>query len=110
MSLAHKSLLSFQYLYKKNHIMKSQSFLLVFTLVPVYFLINVFDVGYMDIYFYASYILLLIFVLKLWKSEGKVDYIKLHFLLKIILLAGVICILLIKPTVIENGQKLLLIR
>jgi 4-hydroxybenzoate polyprenyltransferase len=86
------------------------SLLLVFTIVPVYFLINVFDVGYMDIYFYVSYILLLIFILKLWKSEGKVDYIKLHFLLKIILLAGVICIVLIKPTVIENGQKLLLIR
>jgi 4-hydroxybenzoate polyprenyltransferase len=47
--------------------------------------------------------------MKLWKSEGKVAYIKLHFLLKIILLAGVICIVLIKPDVIENGQKLLLI-
>jgi len=86
------------------------SLLLGFTVVPVYFLINVYDVGYMDIYFYVSYILLIIFVLKLWKSEGKVDYIKLHFLLKIILLAGVICIVLIKPTVIENGQKLLLIK
>jgi 4-hydroxybenzoate polyprenyltransferase len=48
--------------------------------------------------------------MKLWKSEGKVDYIKLHFLLKIILLAGVICIVLINPDVIENGQKLLLIQ
>lgn len=86
------------------------STLLFLTLIPVYFLINVYDVGYMDIYFYVSYILLLIFVLKLWNSEGKIDYIKLHFLLKIILLAGVICIILIKPTVVENGQKLLLIR
>lgn len=86
------------------------SILLFLTLFPVYFLINVYDVGYMDIYFYVSYILLLIFVLKLWNSEGKIDYIKLHFLLKIILLAGVICIILIKPTVVENGQKLLLIR
>ena len=84
--------------------------MLLCTVVPVYFLINVFDVGYMDIYFYSSYILLLIFVLKLWKSEGKVAYIKLHFLLKIILLAGVLCIVLIKPDVIENGQKWLLIR
>lgn len=96
--------------YGENFAKKIISFLLLLTIVPVYFLINVYDVGYMDIYFYVSYILLLVFVLKLWKSEGKVDYIKLHFLLKIILLAGVICIVLIKPTVIENGQKLLLIR
>ncbi len=94
----------------ENLAKKIISLLLLCTVVPVYFLINVYDVGYMDSYFYISYILLLIFVLKLWKSEGKVDYIKLHFLLKIILLAGVICIVLIKPTVIENGQKLLLIR
>ncbi|CAM4352859.1 geranylgeranylglycerol-phosphate geranylgeranyltransferase [Flavobacterium terrigena] len=96
--------------YGENFSKKIISLLLLSTLLPVYFLINVYDVGYMDVYFYASYILLIIFVLKLWKSEGKVDYIKLHFLLKIILLAGVICIVLIKPTVIENGQKLLLIR
>lgn len=94
----------------ENIAKKTISLLLLCTIVPVYFLINVFDVGYMDIYFYLSYMLLIVFVLKLWKSEGKVDYIKLHFLLKIILLAGVICIVLIKPTVIENGQKLLLIK
>lgn len=94
----------------ENFAKKIISLLLLCTVVPVYFLINVFDVGYMDIYFYSSYILLLIFVLKLWNSEGKVAYIKLHFLLKIILLAGIICIILIKPDVIENGQKLLLIR
>lgn len=96
--------------YGENFAKRIISTLLFLTLFPVYFLINVYDVGYMDIYFYVSYILLLIFILKLWNSEGKIDYIKLHFLLKIILLAGVICIILIKPTVVENGQKLLLIR
>ena len=82
--------------------------LLVGTLLPVYFLVNVYDVGYMDIYSYVSYLVLIAFAMKLWNSEGKVDYVKLHFLLKIILIAGVICIVLIKPTVIENGQKLFL--
>ncbi|MES2864622.1 MAG: geranylgeranylglycerol-phosphate geranylgeranyltransferase [Bacteroidota bacterium] len=96
--------------YGENFAKKIISSLLLMTIFPVYFLINVFDVGYMDIYFYVSYILLIVFVLKLWNSEGKVDYIKLHFLLKIILLAGVVSIVLIKPTVIESGQKLLLIR
>lgn len=93
----------------ENFAKKIISGLLALTIFPVYFLVNVYDVGYMDIYFYVSYILLLIFVLKLWNSAGKIDYIKLHFLLKIILLAGVICIVLIKPTVIENGQKLFFI-
>ena len=74
----------------------------------MYFLVDVYDVGYMDVYFYISYLVLIAFVLKLWKSEGKIDYVKLHFLLKLILIAGVVCIVLIKPTVIENGQKLFL--
>lgn len=95
--------------YGENFSKKIITLLLGLTIIPVYFLINVYDVGYMDIYFYVSYILLIVFILKLWASEGKIDYIKLHFLLKIILLAGVICIVLIKPAVIENGQKLFLV-
>lgn len=82
--------------------------LLIGTLIPVYFLVNIYNVGYMDLYFYISYLLLIVFILKLWKSEGKIEYVKLHFLLKLILFLGVISIVLIKPAVIENGQKLFL--
>lgn len=83
------------------------TFLIVLSIIPVYFLTDVFEVGYMDMYFYASLIVLLIFMSFLWKSKTKTDYIKLHFLLKIIILAGVFCIVLIEPSVLINGKKLI---
>jgi 4-hydroxybenzoate polyprenyltransferase len=47
------------------------SVLLSFTIIPVYLLVDVYDVGTMEIYFYACLILLLFFLLYLWKSERK---------------------------------------
>lgn len=81
--------------------------LTISTVAPVYLLIDVFDVGYMDVYFYVSLIVLLFFLLKLWKSKSKPQYLKLHFLLKFIILAGVFCIVLIEPTVLLHGKKLI---
>lgn len=81
--------------------------LTISTVVPVYLLIDVFDVGYMDVYFYVSLIVLLFFLLKLWKSKSKPQYLKLHFLLKFIILAGVFCIVLIEPSVLLHGKKLI---
>lgn len=83
------------------------STLTIATLIPVYFLINIYDVGYMDIYFYASLLLLLFFFVQLWQSKNKADFLKLHFLLKFIIVAGVFCIVLIDPAVLLHGQKLL---
>jgi 4-hydroxybenzoate polyprenyltransferase len=77
------------------------------TVIPVYFLIEKYDVGYMDIYFYISFIILIIFLLKLWKSNNQNQYIQLHNLLKIIIVAGVFCIILIDPTVLINGKAVL---
>jgi 4-hydroxybenzoate polyprenyltransferase len=81
--------------------------LLFATLFPVYFLINIYDVGYMDIYFYLCFIIFIFFGLKLWKSNSKEDYLQLHNVLKFIVVAGVFCIILIDPTVLWNGEKLL---
>lgn len=77
------------------------------TIIPVYFLTDVYNVGYMDIYFYMSLVGLIFFLIKLWKSELKEDYIKLHFLLKLIIVSGVFCIMLIEPQVLVNGENLL---
>lgn len=77
------------------------------TIVPVYFLTDVFEVGYMDIYFYGSLLLLVFFVMFLWKADSKSKYVQLHFLLKVIILAGVFCIVLIDPSVLINGKKLI---
>lgn len=83
--------------------------LLVFaTLFPVYFLTNVFDIGFMDTYFYVSLLLLLFFVTQLWQFQSKSGFLKLHFLLKFIIVAGVFSIVLIEPEVLLHGKKLIL--
>ncbi len=81
--------------------------LVISTLIPVYVLIEMFDVGYMDMYFYASFIALLFFVIHLWKSEEKKQYLQLHNVLKVIIVLGVFCIILIKPSVIIHGRQML---
>jgi 4-hydroxybenzoate polyprenyltransferase len=70
------------------------------TIIPVYFLLNHFFIGYMDLYFYASVILLLIFLLVLWKSRVKIHYLILHNILKLVIVAGVFCILLLDINVV----------
>ena len=45
--------------------------LALLTIIPVYFLINVYDVGYMDIYFYFGFIIMIFFLLYLWKWKSK---------------------------------------
>lgn len=79
----------------------------ILSVIPVYVLIEIFDVGYMDIYFYGCLIALIFFVLTLWKSNNKHEFLKLHNLLKILIVLGIFCILLIKPSVFENFEKFL---
>ncbi|WP_281227715.1 geranylgeranylglycerol-phosphate geranylgeranyltransferase [Flavobacterium aquiphilum] len=82
--------------------------LAILTIVPVYFLINVYDVGYMDIYFYFGFIIMIFFLLYLWKWETKEKYVLLHNVLKFLIVAGVFCIVLINPSVLWHGKNLLL--
>ena len=77
------------------------------TIVPIYFLVEIFEVGYMDIYFYVSLIVLIFFLQKLWKSNSKPDYLKLHNMLKFLVVFGVFCIVLINPEVLVHGRRLL---
>jgi 4-hydroxybenzoate polyprenyltransferase len=81
--------------------------LTIATVVPVYILIEKFDVGYMDIYFYLTFIVLIGFLLKLWQSNLHSDYVYLHNTLKILIVAGVFCIVLINPEVLIHGRALL---
>ena len=81
--------------------------LTISTIIPVYILIEKYDVGYMDIYFYISLIILICFLLKLWKSQTQPEYVQLHVVLKILIVAGVFCIVLINPSVLINGKALL---
>ena len=79
-------------LFGENAAKYTISFLTLSSIIPVYFLIDVFDVGYMDIYFYTSYLILIFFLLKLWKSKTKQEFVKLHFLIKLIILVQIIFI------------------
>jgi 4-hydroxybenzoate polyprenyltransferase len=81
--------------------------LTIATVIPVYILVEKFNVGYMDIYFYASLIVLILFAFKLWKSDSHQEYLQLHNILKIIIIAGVFSIILIEPSVLIHGRNLL---
>ncbi len=82
--------------------------LTIATLLPVYVLIEVFDVGYMDIYFYSCLIILIFFLLYLWNSTTKNQYLVLHNILKFLIVSGVFCIILINPSLLWHGKKLLM--
>lgn len=77
------------------------------TLIPVYLLIDVYDVGYMDIYFYTGMIIIIYFLAQLWKAETPKHYLQLHNILKLLIVAGIFCIVLIEPSVLVHGRKVL---
>lgn len=77
------------------------------TIIPVYLLIDVYDVGYMDMYFYAGMIVIIWFLIQLWKAKTQKEYVMLHNILKFLIVAGVFCIVLIDPSVLVHGRKLL---
>jgi 4-hydroxybenzoate polyprenyltransferase len=78
------------------------SALAIITLIPTCLLLFYFEVGYMYLFFYLSLFLLLVFLILLWKSTTKIQYLILHNILKFIILAGVFSILLLDVSVILN--------
>ncbi|MDD3721678.1 MAG: geranylgeranylglycerol-phosphate geranylgeranyltransferase [Lutibacter sp.] len=72
------------------------------TLNPIYFLLKYPEIGGMRYYFYVSGIVLFLFVFFLWFSKNKNIYTILHFVLKLMLLAGVFSLALIDYSVIIN--------
>lgn len=74
--------------------------LVALTIIPIYLLVTRFNIGYMDYFFYASVVLLLIFLGLLWFSKEHIHYLVLHNILKLIIVAGVFSILLINPDVV----------
>lgn len=72
------------------------------TLIPTILLVNYFNVGHMNYFFYLSAMLLLVFILFLWRSKTKTHYLILHNILKFIIVAGVFCIVLIDIDLVLN--------
>jgi 4-hydroxybenzoate polyprenyltransferase len=77
------------------------------TVIPVYLLVDVYYVGYMDIYFYAGMIVIIFFLVRLWSAETQKQYLLLHNIMKFLIVTGVFCIVLIDPSVLINGRNLL---
>ncbi len=94
-------------LYTESVSKKIITVLIFMTVIPVYVLIYIYDVGYMDIYFYICFITLLFFMLYLWKSNAKEQYLLLHNVLKFLIVSGVFCIVLINPSVLWHGKNLI---
>lgn len=78
------------------------SVLILLTLIPSLLLIYYFDVGYMYLYFVGCIILLILFLMMLWKSKTKMHYVGLHNILKLIIIVGVFSILLINVDLVLN--------
>ena len=87
-------------LYGELNSKKIISFLTLLTVIPVFLLIEKFEIGNMDLYFYSCLLILLFFLLKLWKSDTKEHYILLHNVLKFLIVSGVFCIIFINPSII----------
>lgn len=78
------------------------SFLVVLALLPAGLLIAYFDVGYMYLYFIATSLLLMLFLVLLWRSRSKKHFVWLHNILKFIIVSGVFGILLIDVDLFLN--------
>lgn len=94
-------------LYGENISKQIITALTILTIVPVYVLVNIHDVGYMDIYFYICFGVLIFFLIYLWKSNSKEQFLRLHNVLKFLIVSGVFCIVLINPSVLWHGKELI---
>ena len=67
---------------------------------PIYLLLKQYEIGFMYLYFYPCIGLLFFFLIGLWKSEGRVHYLWLHNILKLIIVSGTFSIILIDVNMI----------
>lgn len=83
------------------------TFLTLLTIIPITVLIQYFDIGYMKYYFALITGALLVCMPLIWSSRRKREYLLIHFILKMIIGAGVFSILLIDlPVILERLQTL----
>ncbi len=76
--------------------------LAILTLIPIYFLLTRFNIGYMYFYFYGSILALIVFLVFLWFSARKLHYILLHTILRLVIVIGVFSIVLIDVDLLLN--------
>ncbi len=79
---------------------KIVSVLVIAACIPIYLLLNLYDIGLMYLYFYACILLLFFFSVGLWVSKKRNHYIWLHNILKLIIVVGAFSIILIDVNMI----------
>ncbi|AXT56892.1 geranylgeranylglycerol-phosphate geranylgeranyltransferase [Aquimarina sp. MMG015] len=87
-------------IYGESASKKMISLLVLASCLPIYLLLTKYEVGYMYLYFYVCLTLLLLFLIALWKSDGRIHYVWLHNILKLIIVSGVFSIILIDVNMI----------
>lgn len=78
------------------------TFTVLLTMVPGYLLIDRYNIGKMEYYFYFATILLLLFAIMVWRARSKRGYLILHNILKFIIVTGVFSILLVDTSLVIN--------
>jgi len=78
------------------------SILIILALIPSLALIIKYNVGYMNYYFMTGILLLILFLMLLLKANSKKNFVVLHNILKLIIVAGVFSILLIDIHLVLN--------
>jgi len=94
-------------IYGENASKAMLTILCILTLLPAILLVNKYQVGNMSYYFYLSVLLLVVFQILLWRSHTKSQYLILHNILKIVIVAGVLSIPLIDVSLILNKITLI---
>jgi len=82
--------------------------LILLTFITSVVLVNYFDIGRMDYYFYFTAIALLFYAVKLWMANNKVHYVLLHNVLKFVIVIGAFSIVLIKPNLLLSKLEILM--
>lgn len=83
------------------------AFLVPIAAIPVGLLITHFEVGLMDWYFFAVLVFLIVFSISLWWANSKKAYVRLHIVLKFIIVSGVFSILLMDPAVLKRASLII---
>ncbi len=75
-------------------------FIILLTLIPIYYLLQFPEIGYMKYYFVIVLMLLTIVGILIWYSKSKERYVFLHNLLKVIIVTGVLSLMLLDTNLI----------
>ncbi len=74
--------------------------IILLTLIPIYYLLQFPEIGYMKFYFYLVMAGLTFIGITVWFSNSKKQYILLHNTIKIIIVAGVLSLMLLDTSII----------